>query len=313
MLTFKELTYVVTIAEEGGFSNAAKKLYVSQPSLSQYVKKIEQDLGFCLFERQGNNIKLTSLGREYITFANEVLQRRDTFLHTVSDYTELRKGSLTIGASAFRSVFYFPLLLPGFRAQYPGISIKLFEKPAPVLEEAVAQGTIDLAISNLPIYEPGLHTIPLLDERVLLALPPGHPLCAKLVREEGRKYPVIDLKLAADEPFIMMPTTFRLRMVSERICANAGFTPKITLVTANHATAQHLVAQGFGLNLSPETIILNRRDTPSPVYTTFSTGDYIWPIAVLCPANGFISDAARAFIAHARAVLNNTAQLPGTI
>lgn len=313
MLTFKELTYVMTVAEEGGFSNAAKKLYISQPSLSQYIKKIERELDICLFERQSNRVNLTPIGREYIAFATEVLNRRDTFLRTICDYTELRKGSISIGASEFRSVFYFPRLLPSFKEKYPGISIKLLEKPAPMLEEAVAHGEVDLAISNLPTRTPGLNTITLMDERVMLALPPMHPLCEKLVYVEGRDYPVIDMKLAAEEPFIMMPTTFRLRLLSEHICISAGFDPKISLVTANHATALHLVARGFGLSFSPETIMLNRADVPSPVYATFSAGDCFWPIAALYPESGFLSDAANAFIEHAKSILTRDKQLPCTM
>lgn len=303
MLDFRELTYVVAIVDAGGFSNAARKLFISQPSLSQYVKKLEDSLGFAIFERRGNSTRLTYAGKEYVTFARETLRHRDQFLLTMNEMSSIQKGHLRIGVSFFRSSFYIPQLIPAFKEKYPSITIELLEQPAPTLEKAVAHGEIDLAISNLPVYVSGITYERLIDEMILLSIPTGHPLCGSLVQKTGAKYPNLDLRLAFAEPFIMMTPLYRLRTIANHICLDAGFIPSVILETSNFGTALRLVAKGFGLTFTPESLFLDNLGNSSGVCATFTHRDYTWPIAILRAEKGYLSDAAKTFIEFSHTVL----------
>jgi len=303
MLDFHELTYVLAIAQEGSFTNAAKKLFISQPSLSQYIKKLEDSLGFTIFERIGNTIKLTYAGKEYVSFAKETLKNKELFLQALDEISSLQRGHLKIGVSFFRSSFYIPKLIPSFKKRYPGITMELLEKPAPILERAVAHGDIDLAISNLPVYVSGLICESLFDEMVLLSMPAKHPLCEALTQKPGSKYASLDLRLASAEPFIMLPPSYRLRVLANHICLDAGFIPSVVLETSNFGTALSLTEKGLGLSFSPETLICDNFENPSVRHATFANKDYTWPIAILHSEKGSLSDAARTFAQFCHAVL----------
>lgn len=303
MLHFRELSYVLAIIETGGFSSAAKKLFISQPSLSQYIKKLENSLGFAIFERSGNSATLTYEGKEYVAFAREALRHRDQFLQTINDISSLQKGHLRIGVPFFRSLFFVPKLIPAFKRKYPGIAIELSEQPAPALEKAVAHGEVDFAFSNLPVYASKISHEPLMDEMVLLSLPEGHALCGSLTQTPGARYPCLDLRLASAEPFIMMPPHYRLRAIANHICLDCGFTPSVLLETSNYGTAEHLVAEGLGLTFAPESLTLDHLKVPGVTHATFAIKDYIWPIAILYAEKKRLSNAAKTFMAFSRDIL----------
>lgn len=275
--------------------------------MSQYIRKLEENLGFALFERRGAAVTLTDAGKEYVAFARETLQARDRFFLSMDDMSALRKGHLKIGVSFFRSMYFVPKLIPAFREKYPGIEVELYEQAAPALERAVAHGEIDIALSNVPVYVSGVAFEHLADERVLLAMPPGHPPCASLIQSPGGLYPSIGLRKAAGVPYIMMPSHYRLRIIANHICLDSGFVPSVILETSNFGTAQRLVSEGFGFTFTPETLIFGEYVQPGPVYATFFPKDYIWPIAALYSERHCPSDAARAFIAFSKAILGSAA------
>lgn len=305
VLDFREFIYVLTILESGGISAAAKKLYISQPSLSQYIKKLEKELGFCIFDRMEKSMQLTYMGEKYVLFAQDVLNRRDIFFQAISDYTGLQLGHIVLGVAFFRSLFYVPKLLPPFKEKYPGISVNLFEQPAPMLEKALVKGTADLIITNLPIYTPEASYEHLFDEKILLAIPPDHRICKELVNIGDRQYPVLDLSKAQDETFIMYSPSFRIRTLSDHICMDAGFTPQHVINTLNFGTGHRLASKGMGLFFGPESLLLEDIVFPRPVYATFSKGDYTWPVVIAHNRDKYLTPAIKAFIDFSKSILGN--------
>lgn len=303
MLAFREFTYVTTIAELGSFSAAAQTLFISQPSLSQYISKLENTLGFHIFDRTTKPLKLTYLGEQYLLFASDILNRKKSFFEMVGEINGLHSGHITLGVSFYRSLYYVPKLFPPFYAKYPGVSIKLLEESAPTLEKAVLRGAADLAIINSPVHDDMIAYERLVDEKILLAIPDGHKLCEKLVWRDGIKYPEIDPHVLIDTPFIVQPTNFAIRDVTDNICSEAGFTPKIALVTHNLGTGHNLVMQGIGVTVIPETIIFEEGHPKRPIYATFAGKDPVWPIIIVYHRNRYLTPAMKAFIALSKEVM----------
>lgn len=300
MFAFCEFTYIIAIVETGGFSSAARKLHISQPSLSQYVKKLEEDIGFPIFDRTKKPLSLTHSGKRYLAFAQEVLERRDGFLQSIDRNAGVQQGHLTVGVSFARSLYFIPRLLPPLHKRYPGLSIELLEQSAPNLENAILKGSIDIAITTLPIPAKGIAYKLLLNELLLIAIPSQNKLCDELVSMPDRKYPVIDLRKAANEPFVMLPAIYKLRALTDQICIDAGFTPSAIITTANFSTAHRLAGVGLGLHMGPETLFHAEIVHPTPVYATFSIKDYIWPIVIAYRADKFFTPAMKVFVEIAR-------------
>ena len=118
---FRNKDYILTIFEEGGFSKAAERLYISQPSLSASVKRIEDKISVPLFDRSTTPVSLTEAGREYIRYALEIEEKERDFERYISDYTKLLTGTVIVGGSSMFSSFILPLEIWDFNQKYPDI------------------------------------------------------------------------------------------------------------------------------------------------------------------------------------------------
>ena len=146
----KDLIYIKTIVEEGGITQAARKLYVSQPSLSQSVKRIEDALGTTLFKRTPKGLVLTPEGTEYYRMSSKVLNIYESFDEEIQNLKELKTGTVTVGATPHRGMYLFPEFLAGFYMKYPGIQVNMVEAATDELETMLLNGKLDLAALREP-------------------------------------------------------------------------------------------------------------------------------------------------------------------
>ena len=139
-MTYKELLYVKTIAEEKSISKASRKLYISQPSLSQAIQRIEESLGTILFKRTNTGLLLTLAGEKYYKMANQILKIYDDFRLEVNDINEMKTGKINIGITMHLSVYVLPIILPKFKEVCPFIDIFVFENNSTELEKLLLSG-----------------------------------------------------------------------------------------------------------------------------------------------------------------------------
>lgn len=132
----KQLQYVLTLANEGSFSKAADVLNITQPSLSQYIKKIEREVGAELFDRTNGDVRLTDAGRAYIDIGRKMLDLKHQLEEQLSDIAVFKSGTISIGISAHRSVALMPSVVYAFKNLYPGITLQIIEKKRHELIEA---------------------------------------------------------------------------------------------------------------------------------------------------------------------------------
>lgn len=251
-LTFRSLEYVITLAEEGNFTKAANRLYITQPSLSQAIKRIEQECDVELFYRAKNRVILTDQGRHFLETGRKVLEMMDGLEQEICKQSETVCGHLTIGAGYMLGAILVPRIVASFRKQYPYFSTRLVEAPSSELERSTVNGDIDVCFLLLPVRESALYTKPLLSGKILLVMSKNNPLNQLAFKSTDSDKMFFDLKKAYSATFIRSREGNRTETINEAIFQKAGFSPNVSMQVRNIATALHLVCNSNDLFLLPD-------------------------------------------------------------
>src|SRR5262245_27700874 len=164
-----QLRYFCAVAETGSFSRAAEQSHVSQPSLSQQIMKLEDELGARLFDRLGRSVRLTDLGKTFLPRARAVLRELEAARGDVVEQKDSISGSVIVGVIPTVAPYFLPPQLTSFSRKFPQASLTVVEEITPVLLERLRAGTIDVAILALPIRGHEFEAFPLLTERLFAA------------------------------------------------------------------------------------------------------------------------------------------------
>ncbi len=307
-MEFRQFKYVLKVAEERNFSTAAKKLYISQPSLSQFIQKVEEKVGAPLFDRSVSPLKLTYIGSLYVENARAIMDLQAQFAQRVDDTLNVRQGRVTIGSSPFRSAYLLSHVLPLFREKYPQIEVFLQEDNTHNLEDRALHGIVDLSLSLLPINETLFDYDILFEEQMLLALPPTHPIAQQLGLKAGdhSHLPPLSLQHLKEMPFIQMNKGHKLHNMLHKLCEKAGFFPNVVLETESMTTAQALAGAGVGAALLPETLVYANHFDKEPCYLALDSKPSR-TVVVIYRKGRYLSRATRAFIATLKEYLQQSA------
>ena len=257
-MNMKQLRYVLVLAREGSFSRAADALNISQPSLSQYIKKIEKDLGVTLFDRTGGDVRITDAGQVYIDAGRDILDLEKQMERKFEDLSSFRSGSIVVGVSPYRCVHLMPEIVRRFGERYPGMRIIIEERAGIHLLNDAEHGDFDLCIATLPVDEKIFVHYPVMREEVLLAVNTGTDLYTRLLHSAGKakkgRYPVADIKSLANEPVVTLSSHQPTQKLLEDLCSEAG----IRIVNAAECrtveTQFSMVCAGIGAALIPSGI-----------------------------------------------------------
>ncbi len=176
-MTLTELRYIVTLAKEQHFGRAAEKCFVSQPTLSIAVKKLEDELGVALFERSKNSVRLTDVGDKVVDQAQKVLQQAETIKDLAQFGKDQLAAPLRVGAIYTIGPYLFPHLVSEMQSLAPKMPLYIEENFTARLREKLRNGELDAIIVALPFSEPDVVTRPLYDEQFVMLLPKQHPWC----------------------------------------------------------------------------------------------------------------------------------------
>ncbi len=236
-----QLRYFVTVAETGNFTKAAALCFVSQPSLSQQILNLEEELGHKLFHRLGRRTSLTQAGQLLLEKSRRILVEVDNTLKELKDDPGAAHR-VAIGCIPTLAPYLLPRVIACCRARFPALEITAHENFYPRLVELVVQGEIDIALVARPIKDARVIVEPLMQEPLLLALGRQHPL---LQRD---KITLHDLR---NETFIMMGDASSLAAQIQRFFGDHDFEPHIGFRCAQVATVKALVAEGVGISILP--------------------------------------------------------------
>ncbi len=256
-MNFRNLQYFLTAAEEKNITHAARRLYISQQSLSGHIAKLEEELGVPLFER-GPELRLTYAGERLALIARQICSLEKEILRETGEISDRRRGRLRLGISYTCGRSLLPMLLPAFCAAHPLVEISLMEGNHRQLNDWLSRGEIDVLIGYMPIDVSGAQVSVILQERLFLACP--RPFSRQVFGEAGEKLRLAreegaDIRLFADQPFILLKTGNRIRAMLDAYAAKLGFLPRVLLETENIETAFALAEQGMGITLYPELFL----------------------------------------------------------
>lgn len=254
-MDFRELLYIYTIAKHKNISKAAQELYVTQPTLSKYLQKLENDLGVKLFNHINHQYVPTYVGQRYLHYIEKIFAIKKDWDREFIDLVKLNQGELNIIVPLLRSATLAPATLPAFFAKYPKIKINLHEEVYAAQEKLLINEQFDLAIFNELSQNDKLTYQILGEEETLLALNANHPFVKQAKTCTNRKYPWLDLRLLKDEPFIMQFSEQRTGKMTFQLMKELGMAPKILLQTKNAEVALKMTAQGLGASFIPETYL----------------------------------------------------------
>lgn len=308
-MTSKELLYVKTVADEKSISKAAKKLYMAQPSLSQSIQRLEGSLGTQLFNRTANGLTLTFAGERYYQIASQILKIYEDFEVEVSDINNLRAGKIHIGITPHLGTIVLTKVLPEFRKQCPYIEIYVTEDNSTKLEQKLLSGELDFAVMHSPKenFQPQINYNVIGKDPFLLTMSRNHPLVEKARVIDGYPYPVLDIMLIKEEPFIMLHKQQRIRQVADSVLKKAKITqPNIALTVKNFETAQLLASQGIGITFIPMQYSLIPSAEYTPAFLSIDKKyDASWDTCIATSKWGFLSKADGLFIEQIKGNFHN--------
>lgn len=284
------LRYFVAVARHGNFTRAAEENHVAQPSLSQQIRRLEDELGAPLFDRSQSPVRLTDAGEALLPHAEAILHQITAAKGAVEDRLGLRSGRLVLGTLPQTGARLLPAAVASFRQRHPDVQVLLREDTSRRLTALALSGETDLTLTTLPVGSPELESQPLMSEEILLALPPGHPLAgaARLSLEE-----------VSQEPFLLIKPGYGFRDLCLGACRAAGFEPHVTFESSQIDTLQAMVAAGLGCTLVPR-MAAERARRPAPVFVPLEGPPLTRTLALVWRRDRYLSRAAEAFLAMAR-------------
>jgi len=249
-MTLTDLRYIIALARERHFRRAAEACFVSQPTLSVAVKKLEDELGVVLFERSHTDVSLTPVGEQVVDAAQRTLEAAESVKQVASAGQDQLTAPLKVGAIYTVGPYLFPELIPHLKEIAPQMPLIVEEGYTADLTEQLKQGELDVILISLPFEEPNILTLPLYEEPFVVLLPASHPLIARKT---------LSSKQLENESMLLLGAGHCFRDQVLEACP--GCLPKS--VQGEHAatrvegssleTIRHMVASGMGLTIVPCT------------------------------------------------------------
>ena len=249
-VTLTELRYIVAVAREGHFGRAAEACFVSQPTMSIAVRKLEDELGLTLFERRSHEIAVTSAGAPIVAQAQRVLEEAAAIKQLASEGRDQLRGPLRVGLIYTIGPYILPELITALKDRAPDMPLVIEEGYTGTLRRRLASGELDLIVISLPFTESGVITASIYEEPFVVLLPASHPWT------ERESIAVDDL---AEENLLLLGPGHCFRDQVLAACPDCQRTSKvegdlqISLEGGSLETIRHMVASGIGLTVVPCT------------------------------------------------------------
>jgi LysR family transcriptional regulator, hydrogen peroxide-inducible genes activator len=245
-VNLKDLKYLVALADTGHFGKAAERTFVSQPTLSAQLKKLEEFLGVKLVERQPKNVQLTEVGKQVVVRARRMLDEGDEIIALAKNNTDPFAGKLKVALIPTIGPYLLPRVMQKIRKALPHLGLMLYEHQTEPLLKRLRDGEIDLGIMALPIAQEGMESRKLYEEAFTVALPNNHPLAAKTTIK------IQDLK---NQTLLLLEDGHCLRDQALEVCSRIEIREAEDFRATSLETLRQMVVAGLGITLLPETAV----------------------------------------------------------
>lgn len=247
-MNLRDLRYLVAVAEHRHFGKAAEACFVTQPTLSTQIKKLEQELGVQLIERNPRQILLTDAGAKVVERARAILAGADEIRSIAQRAQDPEAGSLRLGLFPTLAPYLLPHVVPELHARFPKLELLLVEEKTEVVLDRLADGQLDAGVLARPVHDDLLHEEPLFSEDFVLAVPAGHHLTSE---DEP-----LDISVLATEEVLLLEEGHCLRDQALAVCQVAGASERTGFRATSLETLRQMVAAGVGVTLLPELAVL---------------------------------------------------------
>lgn len=237
-----QLRYFISIVETGSFSKAAKRCFVTQPSLSQQIIKLEKELGRKLFDRLGNKVVLTDTGYALLPRARRIIQEAREIESELRDHDGSNKGVLTVGLIPTIAPFLLPMCLKKFKMRFPDAEIRIHENLTENLLRMLVDFKIDIAIMSLPVNNNLVEYKKLFDDPLVLSVPESFRLA------KSKRIKIKDLEQV---PFIALDEEHCFGEQVHTVCYENQINPDVVCKTWNISTILNSVSTGNGISIIP--------------------------------------------------------------
>jgi len=257
-MEFDHLKGFYHVARLGSFTEAATRLYLTQPAISLQIKALEKEVGERLFDRIGRTIRLTHAGGILYKQVEEILAKLDELELTIRELKSLERGCLSLGASDTMSIYFLPDLLTAFLKAHPRVELRITSVLSPLVLRKLLDREIDLGIITLSSLLPKpVEVVPLLEQRLICIVEPNHPFAARKL---------IDTEEIAAQPLILLEQGSVTRKCVDEHLAGCGCQCRPVVELSNFEIIKRYVATGLGVSLIPEGAVL--------------AGDNVTPVAI---------------------------------
>ncbi len=302
-MEIRSLKYLVSLADSGSFTAAAREHFVTQPAVSIQLRKLQEELGGRLFEVKGREIRFTEEGNTVLEYARRYIDLEGQLMRELGDLQGLRKGRLSLGTIDAASIYVLPGIFSRFHELYPGIEVGLEISSTLPLLKGLKSGRLDLVVGSL--HSGGLSSadlfpgeelddveiFPVYRERLVAITPPGHPLAGR-----GGIRPA----MLGEYPFISFQKESVTRKIVEKALADKGVSLRVTMEIDSQEAIRNLVASGLGLSILPEWTVSEYIKSGRVAGLEIKGLEMERRLGLMVPVGRYLSSTARAFLAVMR-------------
>lgn len=269
-MELRDLQIFMAIVKHGSYTKAANVLFISQPTLSKSMKRLENELQAQLLQRTTRQLQVTDIGAVVYEHGQKILYNLQELGQSIQDIRDVQLGTIKLGIPPLIGTLFFPEIARAFHQEYPKVTLELVERGAKRISELVHSGQVDVAFVVLPIVEPTFTIVPFIEDDFVLYVHKEHPFaqCAEVSVE--------DLK---NEKFVLFSNEYALHDFVIRSCENEGFSPDIVYKSSQWDLIVELIGLNLGVTILPRAIY-EKQSNPN-VKIIPLTDSLIWKIGLV--------------------------------
>lgn len=284
-MDLRDLRCFIAIVQTGSFTKAAEQIFVSQPSLSKSVKRLEGQLQVSLLERSTRFVRVTDAGWVVYEQSKKVMQALEEMPLLLDDLKQVQTGSIKIGIPPLIGTLFFPQLARRFHEKYPNVHLELTELGAKLIWRLVDEGEVNIGFVVLPTNEELFQVKPFIEDEFVLFVHEAHPFAQKSS---------ISIKELKNEAFILFSEEFTLHDVVLQECNRAGFIPNVVYKSSQWDLIVELVSSQLGITLLPRSIY--EKQTNQNVKVVPLEERLLWRLGIITKRDAYMPFAVKEFL-----------------
>ncbi len=289
-MDFKQLRYIIKVAETRNITKAAGELYITQPALSHYIAKVEKELGIQLFDRNTTPLSLTVAGEYYVGTAKKIINLELNLREKLADVAALKKGHIVMGIPPARAAYVLPYIIPKFKEKYPGVQLETMEKNSDILKESIKTGKADFALIPMTRGINSLEADKELEGEILgmeeLYLVAHKSLLSDVTVKPGG---VVDIESIKEKPFVMLRKNRGVRKAIDAMFLQYSSKMNVVMETSSNDSAYRLAAAGIGMAIVPAMVLYQvEREEDVHIYHLSEEG-MKWPLSFVHRQGEYLS------------------------